>query len=102
MRTILIFYCCCMMACVPVPQPPDIPDEKMARIMADMHLAGAATNGMAGSRKDSLEYIYFQQVLQMHQVSQDSYEKNMHLLTQDLGRLKKVLEKSRDMLQDTL
>jgi len=69
--------------------------------MADMHVAEAATNGTAGFSKDSITQAYFDQVMEMHGVTQDSFEKNLKILTQDIDHLKRVLEKARDMVTDT-
>ncbi|MFM8485302.1 MAG: hypothetical protein ACKOCH_03120, partial [Bacteroidota bacterium] len=40
----------------------DISDEKVARIMADLYVAEAATIGMTGYSKDSLMQVYYSQV----------------------------------------
>jgi hypothetical protein len=93
---LLFFY-----ACKPSEPAPTIPDDKMARIMADMHVAEAATNGTAGYSKDSITHVYFDQIMKMHGVTPDSFEKNMKILSTDMDHLKRVLEKARDMVTDT-
>jgi hypothetical protein len=101
-RTLLFLCCACAVGCNPAPEALTIPDEQMAQIMADLHIAEAATNGTAGFHKDSLSHIYFRQVLDIHRVTQDSYEKNLRILVQDFTHLRKIQERSRDILQDSL
>lgn len=68
-----------LLACAPKLEQPDLPADKMARIMADLFIAESATVGMGGYPKDSLQHAYFQQVLQLHQVTLDDYERNLRL-----------------------
>jgi hypothetical protein len=88
-------------ACIPVPPPPSIPDEKMSRIMADIYIAEAATNGMAGANRDSVNYVYYSQVMEIHGITRDSYEKNIHLLSGDIPRMRRVMERAQEMVGDT-
>jgi len=73
--------------CSQHPAQPTIPDEKMARVMADMCLSEAATNGLGGFPKDSLMQIYFKQTLEMHGLTVEEYERNLRLYADDLPRM---------------
>lgn len=73
-------------------------DEQISRIMADMFIADAATTGLAGYPKDSLMHVYFAQVLEMHHVTAEEYEKNLALLAKDLDRMGAVTRAASDLL----
>ena len=44
-------------------------DEKLARVMADLNVAEAATLGLSGYPKDSLIMVYYNQVFEIHGTS---------------------------------
>jgi len=100
----LIFLVCyALTACQPTSTLPDttIPDEKMARIMADINIAQAATARLNGYPKDSLRDVYFKQVMEMHGVSRADYEANLRIIVTDQARLETLLKTSEALLQDT-
>jgi hypothetical protein len=79
-------------------EKPGIPDEKISRIMADLNVAEAATNGMSGYPKDSLMKVYFNQVFEMHGTSAEAYEKDLRLVSADLPRLQQIVLQSVKLL----
>lgn len=66
--------------------------------MADLSVADAATTGMVGFSKDSLVQVYFKQVLDLHGVTLESYERDLRLVSNDLGHLDRVLKRAEEML----
>ncbi|MEZ4917527.1 MAG: DUF4296 domain-containing protein [Saprospiraceae bacterium] len=80
-------------------QEPTLSDEKVARIMADLQLAESATTGLVGLPKDSLAALYFDQVFKLHHVSQEQYEADLKILTNDVDRFEAILNNARDMLE---
>lgn len=90
----LLFFAACGQA----PERPSIPDEKMARIMADLAIAEAATSGLTGYPKDSLMQVYFRQTLDLHRITQDSYEKNLRLYANDLPRMQQLTKQTETLL----
>jgi len=84
--------------CAPKIKQPSIPDEKMARIMADLAIAEAATSGLTGYPKDSLMQFYFRQTLDLHRVTRDSYEKNLRLYADDLPRMQQLTKQTETLL----
>lgn len=62
---------------------PTLSDPVVARIMADLFVAEAATNGLSGYSKDSLTEIYYRQVFEMHGVAKAEYEKNVRIISKD-------------------
>ena len=76
----------------PEPEQPIFSAEKTARIMADLFLAQAASNGFVGYSKDSLTHIYYAQIFEIHGVSESEYEKNLRILAQDEQRIERVVK----------
>lgn len=77
-----------------------VPGEKMARIMADLSIADAATNGITGYDRDSLMQVYFKQVLELHGLTLEQHEKNLRIYANDSDRMRKLLEQA-EVLLDT-
>jgi membrane protein YqaA with SNARE-associated domain len=96
-----LFLICFVAACVSPGPEPVLGEDKIARIMADFHVADAATNGTAGYKKDSLTRAYYDQILKIHGVSREEYEQNLRVLVQDMARTKRVLEKAQDFVTDS-
>lgn len=97
------FICCLCLSFLPfcsnqTSEKPGLPDEKIARIMADLNVAEAATNGMSGYPKDSLMKVYFNQVFEIHSTSVEAYEKDLRVLSADLPRLQRIVLQSMKLL----
>jgi len=93
------YLICCLslsffLACTDNAEKPTLSDEKLARIMADLNIAEAATIGLAGYPKDSLIQVYIAQVFEMHGTSLEVYEKDLRIVGADLPRLKGVVDAS--------
>ncbi|HMX40665.1 MAG TPA: DUF4296 domain-containing protein [Saprospiraceae bacterium] len=89
---------CWAAACQPRKEEPNLPDEKMARIMADLSMAEAATNGLAGYPKDSLMHHYFSQTFDLHGTTLEEYERNLRLYVQDPDRMTRLVHRSEELL----
>ncbi len=74
-------------------------EEQIARIMADLHIAEAATSGLVGYQKDSLLYRYYEQIFTLHQVDQQTYERDLRLLAREEARMQAVVERAEELLQ---
>lgn len=85
----LLFF---MAACQQTGEQTFLPDEKVARIMADFYIGEAATYGMSGYAKDSLAQAYYDQVFQIHGVTREQYEKNLRILVRDIPRTEAILD----------
>ncbi len=58
--------------------------------MADFAIAEAATTGLSGTAKDSLQQVYFNQTLVMHGLTIEQYEKNLQLYANDLSTMMRI------------
>jgi hypothetical protein len=85
--------------CTPEVEQPSLPDDKMARIIADIALAEAATVGLGGYSRDSLQQIYYRQVLEMHGITLEEYEKNLRLYADDIPRFQNVVTRAEALIK---
>ena len=79
-------------------EKPGIEETKMARIMADLAIAEAATTGLSGTPKDSLQQFYFNQTLTMHGLTLEQYEKNLQLYANDLAVMMRISEEAEKLV----
>lgn len=92
---------CCFLACAGgAAEKPTLSDEKLARIMADLNIAEAATIGLSGYPKDSLVQVYIAQVFEIHGTSLEVYEKDLRIVGADLTRLKAIVDASVKLLEE--
>lgn len=92
--TVVLFF-----SCKEKTEQPALPDEQISRIMADLFVAEAATNGLTGYPKDSLMQVYFKQVLEMHNLTKESYEKELRLRVHDLKRMEAIVKDAEALLE---
>jgi hypothetical protein len=91
---------CFLLACFgEKAEKPTLSDEKLARIMADLNVAEAATLGLSGYPKDSLMKVYFAQVFEMQGTTPEIYEKDLRLISTDLPHLQKIVLESVRLLE---
>ncbi len=98
------YLVCCLflsfsLGCADKTEQSTLSDEKLARVMADLNIAEAATIGLAGYPKDSLVQVYIKQVFEMHGTTLEAYEKDLRIIGADLPRLKAVIDRSIEMLE---
>lgn len=86
-------------ACQSNTEQPSASDEKIARIMADLYVAEAATNGLIGYPKDSLKHVYYDQALKMHGITKEQYEKDLRILARDVPRMEEIMEQAQALLE---
>ncbi|MBV6438874.1 MAG: DUF4296 domain-containing protein [Haliscomenobacteraceae bacterium CHB4] len=87
------------LSCKEKTEQPALPDEQISKIMADLFVAEAATNGLTGYTKDSLMQVYFKQVLEMHKVTKEAYEKELRLRIHDLKRMEAIVKDAEALLE---
>ncbi len=87
------------MACRQQMEQPSLSNATIARIMADLHVAEAATTGLGGYEKDSLTQVYFKQVFEIHGVPKEEYERNIRIIARDELRLGEVADSAIALLK---
>ena len=85
-------------ACGPAGEQPSRSDEDLARLMADLAVADAATNALSGFEKDSLAQVYYKQVFDKHGTNLETYEKDLRLIVNDFERIRKIQKRAEEFL----
>lgn len=71
-------------------EKPNIAEDKMVNILVDVHLAEAALLGFSEAQKDSLSLIYYNQIYEIHAISEESFKTEMDFLKQHPEYLEKT------------
>ena len=53
-----------------------IPNEKMINVLIDVHLIEASLLGFSNEQKDSLSGLYYQQIYEIHSISEEEFINN--------------------------
>lgn len=72
--------------------------EKMALIVADLHVAEGATTFLEGAKKDSILTIYYKQVFEIQDITREEFDKNIEILKLDPEEMAKVYKIALDSL----
>lgn len=100
---ILILLCSVFtaMACSNNREELPLSEEKMAHILADIHVAEAAIKEATGSDKDSLEQLYYQRIMKIHGVSRADFDSTLSKVHRNPDQLIHLYQRARAIL-DTL
>ena len=60
-----------------------IPEEKLIQVLADIHMAEAAMQGLHGSTKDSIAEEYYSQIEKIHEVDRALIDTTIILMRKD-------------------
>ncbi len=77
-----------------------ISEEVLVKAMADTHIAEAAVQNLSGVYKDSMKRVYFQQVLEIHQIEENQFRRAMDSLAANPEALEKIIRKVESRLAD--
>ena len=77
-----------------------IEEQKMALIMADLHIAEAALQNVYASKKDSLAKIYYQQVYDIHEINRLELDSAMAVLHRNPNLQLEVYNRVMEILQE--
>ncbi|MDX1665670.1 MAG: DUF4296 domain-containing protein, partial [Saprospiraceae bacterium] len=69
-----------MLSCGPREEKLSLEEEKMIQVLADVHLAEAAMQNTSGPVKDSIAEVYYRQIYEIHDLSEQEFEENMRIL----------------------
>jgi len=72
---------------------PQIPDEEMIKILTDLHIAEAAILSLNQKIKDSISTVYYQQIFEIHGVTDSIFYKDLEFLRKDAKRLEGIYQK---------
>jgi len=69
-----------------------IPEEKMINILIDVHLIEASLLGYSNEQKDSLTQLYYQQIYEIHSISEEEFLNEMKYLKRHPDYLAQLYE----------
>ena len=75
------------------PDQPSISQEKMIDILIDVHLIEASLLGFSEEQKDSLSLAYYDQIYQIHSISEEEFIEGMEYLKGHPDYMTKTYEK---------
>ncbi len=70
-----------------------ISDEKMIKILTDLHISEAAILSLNQNIKDSISVVYYQQIFEIHGVQDSIFYQDLEILRKDSKRLEKIYQK---------
>lgn len=77
-----------------------VPEEKVAKIIAEIALAEGAVSALTGFKRDSFVHSYYKQIYEINGVTLEDYEKYLRILANDTKRLEGVVKKAEQYLKD--
>ncbi len=79
----------CAIACKRGPELP-IGDEKLVKVLADAHVAEAAVQNLSGLYKDSVKREYYNQIYEMHRISESDLRLALDILSNHPDKMEKL------------
>lgn len=92
LRVVFLCFFLTLFACNVGQKKLPIPEKKLIQILTDVHFAEAALQDVYGIQKDSLKKVYYQEIYQLYETSEDELTKTMDILRQDPERLDKIYQ----------
>lgn len=71
-----------------------IPKDKMVAILVDVHLAEAAMQRLVNKVKDTVSVRYYEEIFEIHQITEEIYLENLHILERNPALSKKIYEET--------
>ena len=87
-------------ACQQTNTPLEVPEDKVAKVIADLSVAEGSVTMLSGYKRDSLAHTYYKQVYEMNGITLEEYEKYLRILVIDTDRMESVLKKAEQLLKD--
>ena len=95
MKRGFVIICCCFIigfGCQKAKRQA-ISQEDMVNILIDVHLVEASLLGFSDEQKDSLSQLYYQQIYEIHSVSEEEFMNEMAFLKRHPDDLSLIYEK---------
>jgi hypothetical protein len=73
----------------------DLPleEDRLVEALIDTHLMEAALQPLSGTFKDSMRQVYFEQMLDIHDISEEEFRASVTLLAQDPQQMERIYRK---------
>lgn len=79
-------------SCKPSPALP-VDEALLVKVLADVHIAEVAVQNFAGTHKDSIKRVYYQQIYEIHGVSESDFRASLQVLSDHQDMMEKLYKK---------
>jgi hypothetical protein len=87
---IILFF---LMACTEEGPDLPIPEDKLVKVLVDVHLAEAALQGLGGLVRDSTANVYYDQIAQRHDIERADLDSTIISIRKDPKAITKIYTK---------
>lgn len=87
---IFLFLLLTLSACNKDQEKLPIREEKMIDILVDVHVAEAAMQELSSVIRDSLGEVYYGQIFEIHDITEEDFNKTMYLIKQDPEHMERI------------
>lgn len=70
-----------------------IPEDKLVKILVDVHVAEAGFQNLSGEVKDSIANVYYEQIAEMHQIDRVLLDSTIIQVRRDAIKLTSIYDK---------
>lgn len=68
-------------------------ESTLVKVLADVHIAEVAVQNFAGSHKDSIKGVYYQQIYDIHGISENDFRASLQVLSDHQEKMEKLYKK---------
>ncbi len=80
-------------------EPLPVPDDTLAKVLADVHVAEAAVQNLSGTYKDSLKHVFIAQACSIYRIQEADLRKSIEMLAQQPDKMEKVYKRVEKRLE---
>ncbi|GEM_PF-1616428 len=70
-----------------------LPEDKLVKVLADVHIAEVAGQNTIGPQRDSLEALYYRQIFAIHQVDSADFFRSLAILQKEPERMREIYDR---------
>lgn len=70
-----------------------VDEALLVKVLADVHIAETAVQNFAGTHRDSIKRIYYQQIYDIHGISESDFRASLKILSDDQAKMEKLYKK---------
>ena len=70
-----------------------VDEATLVKVLADVHIAEVAAQNFAGAYKDSIKRIYYQQIYEIHGISEADFKSSLQVLSDHQDKMEKLYKK---------
>lgn len=97
--TLILYGSICLLSCQQEEIKPQIADDEMVKILTDLHISEAAILSLNQKLKDSVSNVYYQQIFEIHGVTDSVFYQDLEILRNDAKRLEEIYNKVIDKIE---